>query len=160
MIFSSVIWYKVLVFRGAAIFTTSKYTAAVCLAKSVKKWMCFCHFQFEVYNWQITPTTLSYSQFIVIFTPMQCYKRHKCRNTFCVVRLFVHSWFFFALSFLQLFDFHMFHMDVVILVLQICHQISILSIYLKHERERFASLIFTFKLGLREFLLIFLYIQV
>ena len=33
---------------GAAIFTLRKNTAAVFLAKSVKKWVCFCQFQFEV----------------------------------------------------------------------------------------------------------------
>ena len=38
--------------RDAAIFTTSKNTDAVFLAKSVKKWVYFCQFQFEVYNWQ------------------------------------------------------------------------------------------------------------
>ncbi len=37
---------------GAAIFTTSKNTAAVFLAKSVKKGGCFCQFQYQVYNWQ------------------------------------------------------------------------------------------------------------
>ncbi len=36
--------------RGAAIFTTSKNCCV--LEKSVKKWVCFCQFQFEVYNWQ------------------------------------------------------------------------------------------------------------
>ena len=35
---------------GATIFTSSKNTAAVFLAKSVKKWVCFCQFQYEVYN--------------------------------------------------------------------------------------------------------------
>ena len=38
--------------RGEAIFTTSKNTATVFLAKSVKKLMCFCQYQYEVYNWQ------------------------------------------------------------------------------------------------------------
>ncbi len=37
---------------GAAFFTPSKNTDAVFLAKSVKKWVCFCPFLFEVYNWQ------------------------------------------------------------------------------------------------------------
>ncbi len=74
-----VLWYRSFIW-GAAIFTTSENTAAVFLAKSVKKWVCFCQLQFEVYNWQylfstgkITPDTLSYSQIIVIFTPMNFY---------------------------------------------------------------------------------------
>ena len=37
---------------GAAIFTKTKKTAAVFLAISAKKWLCFCQFQYEVYNWQ------------------------------------------------------------------------------------------------------------
>ena len=43
--------------RGAAIFTASKNTAAVFLAKSVKKWVCFCQFQLGVYNWHILFST-------------------------------------------------------------------------------------------------------
>ena len=35
-----------------AIFTTSKNTAVVFLTKSVKKLVCFCQFEYEVYNWQ------------------------------------------------------------------------------------------------------------
>ncbi len=38
--------------RDAVIFTTSKNTAAMFLAKSVEKCVCFCQFQYEVYNWQ------------------------------------------------------------------------------------------------------------
>ena len=54
---------------GAAIFTTSKNTAAVFLTKSVKKWVCFCQFQFEVYNWQyFILHWQNYTYYTVIFT--------------------------------------------------------------------------------------------
>ena len=54
---------------GAAISTTSKNTVAVFLAKSVKKLVCFCQFQFEVYNWQyFILHWQNYTYYTVIFT--------------------------------------------------------------------------------------------
>ena len=54
--------------RGAAIFTTSKNTAAVFLAKSVQNWVCIVNFNLRCTignilfsTGKITPTTLSYS---------------------------------------------------------------------------------------------------
>ena len=55
--------------RVAAIFTTSKNTAVVFLAKSVKKQVCFCQFHYEVYNWQyVILHWQNYTYYTVIFT--------------------------------------------------------------------------------------------
>ncbi len=59
--------------EGTAIFTTSKNTAIVFFAKSVMKWVCFCLFKYDVYNWQYYILHWQNYTYYTVITTIHCH---------------------------------------------------------------------------------------